>query len=143
MYFSQSTGGFYDESVHCNLMPPDSVELTDKHYRSLLDGQSVGKQIVAVADGKPVLVDPPEPTTNQLAVQARIQRDGLVSSSDWIVARHRDQLDAGSKTSLPASQYTELIQYRQMLRDVPAQKGFPSSINWPTSPAWLKTLTQS
>ncbi|GGY03752.1 phage tail assembly chaperone [Paludibacterium paludis] len=140
MLFSKSTGGFYDRSIHCAAIPSDAVELTDAQYRALLDGQSAGKRIVAGADGKPVLADPPAPTADQLAVQARAKRDGLVGSTDWVIARHRDQVETGVKTSITAGQYTELMQYRQALRDVPTQKGFPSSIDWPNIPAFALAL---
>ncbi|GGY07019.1 phage tail assembly chaperone [Paludibacterium paludis] len=142
MFYSKSSG-FYSRQLHCAAIPSDAVELTDAQYRALLDGQAAGKRIVAGADGKPVLADPPAPTADQLAVQARARRDALVGSTDWVIARHRDQVETGVKTSLSGAQYTELMQYRQALRDVPAQKGFPSSIAWPAPPSWLAALPQS
>lgn len=39
-----------------------------------------------------------------------------LSSTDWMVTRHRDQVDAEATTSLTAEHYAALLQYRQALR---------------------------
>lgn len=41
--------GFYDEPIE------GSVEITDEHWQSLLDGQSQGKEIVEDVNGHPIL----------------------------------------------------------------------------------------
>ena len=48
----------------------------------------------------------------------------FLSSSDWLVTRHRDQVEGGSSTSLTSDEYTELLSYRQYLRDLSAQTDF-------------------
>ncbi len=58
MFYSATTGGFYDTAIHSEI-PADAVEITDEQHAALLDGQSIGKRIVADADGRPVLSDPP------------------------------------------------------------------------------------
>lgn len=57
-----------------------------------------------------------------LAVSARNRRDMLLRESDWAVL-----------TDAPTDK-TAWQAYRQELRDVPQQEGFPNSINWPTEP---------
>ncbi len=66
----------------------------------------------------------PEETVSEeeLAVSARNRRDILLRESDWAVL-------ADAPTDKTAWQ-----KYRQELRDVPSQAGFPNSINWPTEP---------
>lgn len=92
MYFSSSTGGFYDEALHGSrtiehvtadpdtgetldrwtepnpqcLIPDDAVEITSEQHAALIEGQSKGKHIVADANGHPVLQDPPAPTAEQI-----------------------------------------------------------------------------
>lgn len=66
MFYSATTNGFYDRAIHGNNIPPGSVEITDEQHRALLAGQSAGKRIVADASGRPVLVDPPPPTPEQI-----------------------------------------------------------------------------
>ena len=55
------------------------------------------------------------------ATQVRGERDNLLAASD-----HRalaDRITDSWRT------------YRQALRDVPAQSGFPASVTWPTEPS--------
>ena len=55
----------------------------------------------------------------------RTQRDGLLNDTDWIVVKY---LDIGS--SVPQ----EWTDYRQSLRDVTEQAGFPGNVDWPEEP---------
>ena len=55
------------------------------------------------------------------ADMARAKRDVLIAETDWW---------ASSDLTMTAEQ----IAYRQALRDVTAQAGFPESIDWPTKP---------
>ncbi|BBH11692.1 phage tail assembly chaperone [Chromobacterium haemolyticum] len=135
MYYSKSTGGFYDPVIHGEAIPSDAVEITTEEHAALLSAQSAGKVIRAGEDGKPLSVDPPPLTTAQLSDKSRTQRDLLLVNTQWLVQRHRDQLEIGTATTLSADQFKELQTYRQALRDVPAQKGFPASITWPAVPA--------
>jgi hypothetical protein len=57
---------------------------------------------------------------------ARNTRDMYLAESDWVVTQ---ALEAGQ--TVPA----DWVTYRQALRDVPAQGGFPASITWPTKPS--------
>lgn len=57
------------------------------------------------------------------ARQARSERDALLSSTDWTQAK--DISDAIS---------AKWAAYRQALRDVPQQPGFPDNIQWPVKP---------
>lgn len=66
MFYAKSTGGFYDTAIHGDAIPSDAVEITVEEHTTLLDGQSSGKRIVAAADGRPVLADPPAPTFDEL-----------------------------------------------------------------------------
>jgi len=51
----------------------------------------------------------------------RNQRDGLLSQTDWMAM--------SDNTMTP-----EWASYRQSLRDITAQEGFPFSVDWPTKP---------
>ena len=64
-----------------------------------------------------------EPTTEQLEIQVRSQRNRLLESSDWTQSRDVTlSNDADWKT------------YRQSLRDIPSQSEFPKKVTWPTAP---------
>ena len=51
----------------------------------------------------------------------RNQRDALLAETDWWAVADRTMTQAE-------------IDYRQALRDVPAQAGFPENVTWPTKP---------
>jgi len=56
-YYSKSTGGFYDSTIHTT-WPEDAVWITDEQHAALLAGQSNGQVIMPGKDGKPVLAEP-------------------------------------------------------------------------------------
>ena len=57
-YYSKSTGGFYDSTIHTSI-PEDAVWITDEQHAELLAGQSNGQVIMPGKDGKPVLAEQP------------------------------------------------------------------------------------
>jgi hypothetical protein len=77
------------------------------------------------------LIDRVTPTPEQisatLAAEARKQRAKILT--DEI-----DTMNPMRWAALSAAKKTEWIAYRQALLDVPAQEGFPLTINWPTTP---------
>ena len=75
MFYSKSTGGFYTPEIHGDNIPADAVEITEAEHAALIEGQSLGKLIVADESGRPILQDPPLPTAEQIAkrLEARVQ----------------------------------------------------------------------
>lgn len=69
MFYSAQTGGFYTPEIHGDNIPSDAVEITDAEHAALIEGQSMGKIIVADESGRPVLQDPPPPTAEQIVAQ--------------------------------------------------------------------------
>ena len=61
----------------------------------------------------------------EAATAARATRDGLIASCDWMAIK---AFEGGTTVS------TEWATYRQALRDVSAQVGFPNDITWPEKP---------
>ena len=57
LYYSQSTGGFYDSDIHTRL-PEDAVAISPEQHATLLSGQSAGQVIMPGKNGKPVLTLP-------------------------------------------------------------------------------------
>ncbi|MBN6079902.1 hypothetical protein [Aggregatibacter actinomycetemcomitans] len=49
--------GFYNHE-NGGYVPQGAIEITEQTYRTLLEGQSAGKQIIADSEGKPILVEP-------------------------------------------------------------------------------------
>lgn len=57
------------------------------------------------------------------AQNVRDQRDRLIAETDWTQGK-----------DIPDNISTKWATYRQALRDVPAQTGFPWTVQWPTKP---------
>ena len=76
MLYAKSTGGFYSRDIHGNTIPADAVEITREQHQALIEGQSQGKRIVADANGRPILQDPPGPTPEQIMsrLEVRVQQ---------------------------------------------------------------------
>ena len=54
MFYSKSTGGFYDTAIHGNNIPADAVEITKAKHQELMNAQSNGSYITADIDGNPI-----------------------------------------------------------------------------------------
>ena len=86
------------------------------------DVEPLGAEIFnAAKDSASAYVKPPVDFT-ALSNQARTQRNTLLSQSDWTQVADAPVDQAAWAT------------YRQALRDVPSQAGFPMDINWPVAP---------
>ena len=68
----------------------------------------------------------PEPLPIVTSDSVRGQRNALLAASDWT-----QLLDA----QLETEGLEAWTQYRQLLRDVTTQPGFPQNVTWPTAPA--------
>lgn len=86
--------------------------------------REVNGQIEQYAEAAPVPAVP-EPTSEQQEMQIRAQRNLLLTQCDWT------QLPDAPLTT---EQKQEWAEYRQALRDVPEQAGFPENVAWPLVP---------
>ena len=67
----------------------------------------------------------PDPAEQMIADAARARRDALITATDYLLM---------PDYPISAEQLAEVRAYRQALRDVPLQAGFPSDIDWPVPP---------
>ena len=70
-FYSKTTNSFYDSEIN-DVIPAESVEITQQQWQTLIDAQADGKIIKADKNGNPTIVDyaPPALTIgscNQLA----------------------------------------------------------------------------
>lgn len=78
------------------------------------------------ADGSVTVTYVPEPLPIEVAsINMRIARDDALTRCDWVVTRAFE-----SGTSIPQA----YLDYRQKLRDLPSQAGFPYTYDWPKEP---------
>lgn len=120
IYYSKTTGGFYDPKIHGDGIPDDAVEITPEAHAELLDEQTAGKVIVGDADGFPQAVAPAPfvPTWDYI----RAERTRLLASSDWT-----QLADAPANKEAWAT-------YRQSLRDITTTFATPAAVVWPVKP---------
>jgi hypothetical protein len=94
--------------------------VTSTSYRAIASADDLGP-------GETAVTEIPASTLEAIASsEARIARDSALRACDWTV---------GIDAPLTANQVAAWKAYRQALRDVPEQAGFPSSIDWPATPA--------
>lgn len=123
-FYSKSTGLCYLPGIHTS-MPSDAVEIDDKTFTSVIGNTPPGKVRDHDEDGLPFLVDAPPPTPEVLYGLEQAWRNKVLLSTDSLVVRHRDQVEAGIPTTLTDEQYKALQAYRQELRDWPESPAFP------------------
>lgn len=101
-------------------------KMTQLRNELLTDQKYIKQELV---DGWWELTKIPEPTAEEIQAQiardARSKRDYLISQTDYLL-----QPDY----PISAEQLEEVKAYRQALRDVPEQDGFPETIVWPEMP---------
>lgn len=88
---------------------------------SILDGYVAHEDGMCIGEAWP----PVPPDAETLAAEVRGRRDELLRACDWT------QL---SDTALTEERAMAWAAYRQALRDVPQQSGFPASVDWPDKP---------
>lgn len=77
------------------------------------------------------------------AARIRSERNRRLDATTWLVERHKEQTAGNIETSITGEDYTALLTYRQALRDLPQQEGFPWSgdinapdVLWPVMPTF-------
>lgn len=84
-------------------------------------------------------------STAARAARIRAERDRRLDATTWLVERHKEQTAGNIETSITGEDYAALLTYRQALRDLPQQQGFPwhgdvnaLDVPWPLMPTFLQ-----
>jgi len=86
-------------------------------------GRAIFAAAVAGEYGAVAMFVPYVPTQEEKAAAIRAERDALLAASDWT------QLP-----DVPEATREAYAVYRQALRNVPQQSGFPDNVEWPIKP---------
>lgn len=140
IFYCAKTGGFYLPGMQ----PSDMAcqEITKARHAELRAENSAGKIIAADDQGAPVAINPPGPSSEQMAAKERTWRDRELATVTGIRDRHRDQLELGIPTTLAPEQFAALLNYVQVLREWPQSVDFPNLEKRPELPSWLAEQTQ-
>lgn len=93
-------------------------------------------QILHAPDGTPVRLGEPMDLAALAEYDRRARRQAALAASDWIIARHHDQLDlvAAGLLEIPTltdAEYQAWLAYRQTWRDLP----MTGEVQLPVEPA--------
>lgn len=122
-YFCKLTisyGGEPPEEVRYVARPTDIAETGQWVYQQIVEGNFDG-EIIDLPDGINPYTGLPLPDTS--AQDARLERSKRLTVTDWT-----------QNADIPQATKDKWALYRQALRDVPQQAGFPNNIVWPTPP---------
>lgn len=134
MFFSPSTGGFYDDVMKADYVaagswPDDVTSVSDRWYQCLIQGQSEGKIITVNEYGQPVLSEPAPPTNEQLIQEAEARKTALMQAASDAMAPLQDAVDLEIATSEENALLLAWKKYRVLLNRVDMSKPI-----WPEAP---------
>lgn len=133
LLFEHRFDGMAEMRFRENIVKNDDGSYTyDEYFLSMLDRTGLEK---IVQDNTEVwLAYAKQQETEQQAQTIRGTRDKLLSDTDWT------QTD---DAPVSADDREAMRQYRQKLRNITAQSGFPSSVKWPEKPEIATAGNQS
>lgn len=137
IFYSASMKGFYPEFMKSDYdregnWPDDVQEVSERWYNYLMDGQAEGKVIVPNEYGQPVLVEPPEPTREQLTANAQVQKSLLMAQATGAITPLQDAFDLGLDTDEERRLLLAWKKYRVLLNRVDTETA--PDIEWPELP---------
>lgn len=138
IYFSPSEIGFYHESdkqdyLLAGTWPNDLIEISERWFLYLLDGQQKGKVITVNDNEQPILVDPPTATKEQLIAEADTQKVALMNAASAAIEPLKDAVELGMSTDEEEDLLLAWQQYRVLLMRL--DTSLAPDIEWPVLPA--------
>ncbi|KIQ33805.1 hypothetical protein [Pseudomonas viridiflava] len=74
------------------------------------------------------------------ALLARLWIEASLKTSETLVSEYRDARDLGAALPITAEQFSELLTWRQAVREWPQVAGYPIEASRPDVPAWIQTV---
>ncbi|WP_285361320.1 hypothetical protein [Pseudomonas sp. fls2-241-TYG-175] len=74
------------------------------------------------------------------ALLARLRIEASLKTSETLVSEYRDARDLGAALPITAEQFSELLTWRQAVREWPQVAGYPNEASRPDVPAWIQTV---
>lgn len=128
-HYSPKNNAFYpdemqEDYIKYGTWPEDAVKVDEEIYIQYGQNKAPSGKIRAPGmDGLPCWIDVPDLTEEEQSQFVRQKRNYLLSECDW--SQLADVDDSIKQKFVP---------YRQLLRDIPEQPGFPFDVQWPSKP---------
>ncbi|MCF5713421.1 hypothetical protein I9H06_24390 [Pseudomonas tremae] len=101
-------------------------------YQSVVDYLDAGGQATEYAEDIVVQADP--------ALLAKLWVELRLKVSDNLVSQYRDARDLGGELPVTPEQFTQLLTWRQAVREWPQVRGYPKKTTQPVTPDWIEAV---
>ena len=138
IYYDSVTSGFYNDDMRSDYesagtWPANAIEISERWYQYLLNGQAKGQKIVINSHGQPVLADQSVPTKEELISVAENIKITLLRQAAEVIAPLHDAVDLSIATDKEDSLLHEWKTYRVQLSRIDTSKA--PDIDWPAPPS--------
>ena len=122
-------------------LTPDDYQADVAPFVALWEAEKARRDEKAAAAGAARIAE--YNSTPARAARIRSERDRRLDATTWLVERHKEQTAGNIETSITGEDYAALLTYRQALRDLPQQQGFPwegpddPKCPWPDEPVFV------
>ena len=114
--------------ISTKIYKPVETEESLKEYSELASWCNKNNAMIVDQGDYYEAVPVPEPTVQELASSVRSQRDAKLSATDYLVV---------PDYPISPEDLEAVKAYRQALRDISEQSGFPKNVQWPVEPQFL------
>lgn len=101
-------------------------------YQAVIDYLDAGGESSEYAEDILVEADP--------LLLARLWVEASLKDSEPLVSEYRDARDLGIALPITAKQFSELLTWRQVVREWPQVAGYPDAATRPAVPAWIQKV---
>ncbi|WP_116886391.1 hypothetical protein [Pseudomonas syringae] len=101
-------------------------------YQAVVDYLDAGGHAIEYAEDIVVQADP--------ALLAKLWVELRLKVSDNLVSQYRDARDLGGELPITPEQFTQLLTWRQAVREWPQVAGYPKETTQPVTPDWIEAV---
>ncbi|MBC8881711.1 MULTISPECIES: hypothetical protein [Pseudomonas] len=101
-------------------------------YQAVVDYLDTGGHATEYAEDVVVQSDP--------GLLARLWVELRLKVSDNLVSQYRDARDLGGELPITPEQFTQLLTWRQAVREWPQVPGYPKETTQPVTPDWIEAV---
>jgi 2-phospho-L-lactate guanylyltransferase (CobY/MobA/RfbA family) len=77
---------------------------------------------------------------SDLGLLAKLRIESSLKASEKLVSEYRDARDLGGALPITTEQFTQLLTWRQAVREWPQVPGYPDEASQPVTPGWIEAV---